>query len=646
MMQDVDIQQVTQSRLKGTVLTLPAGQEFAGPDLFHHQLMALEQFVSNDQISGIFHIPTGGGKTNIAFGLIARALKENPRHRFIWATHHLQLVRQAMARCANLGGQFPEGTKIAWFSDKKLDRIKAFEQAHILFMTRGQLKKVLQNASEPKQTRYFLRKALAGCKNHEPHPVTLIYDESHELGAKGLQRIWRKFEDRLLKQNEGASRRWTTIGLSATPMPTEAKRQQLLKESIFPPTLKSLGERPDWQVMVHASVSVDALREQQVLCPVDMSVQDAKTFEIPTDIMMDATEGVAFELPEEPKKSDVERFSRQFNAQVMAHPAVLKFLAERLAENLKSKLGKTLVFCANIHAAEQLARMLRQDPRVGEGRVSLVHSALQDYEDDVNVDSEGAEIDCRNLFGEAFEAQRQVAAFIDKGHEPCIMINVGMLTTGFDDPKIQTVLFARLTLSTNLLFQMLGRGLRGPKVGGTASCTLIDPIRLLSRFNVAQGYRPHIGRFKVGEREIIKISPGLCATKGGESLTLEIAPLTTLSYSDRALRRDLAHILIEFLDLGHMPEPSQVIESTRGLSPQELYSGYEQLVVEAERAAYITHQRRVDLRWLLQSRHLPRSCSETSLTFFATKVKVASEQGISSEPDWEAFQLSRLTATP
>lgn len=64
------------------------------------------------------------------------------------------------------------------------------------------------------------------------------------------------------------------------------------------------------------------------------------------------------------------------------------------------------------------------------------------------------------------------------------------------DPR--AVLFARLTLSTNLLFQMLGRGLRGLKVGGTESGILIDPIRLLSRFDVAQGvpssYRAVQGR--------------------------------------------------------------------------------------------------------------------------------------------------------
>ena len=70
------------------------------------------------------------------------------------------------------------------------------------------------------------------------------------------------------------------------------------------------------------------------------------------------------------------------------------------------------------------------------------------------------------------------------------MVNVNMLTTGFDDPKIRTIVLARLTYSMNLYWQMIGRGSRGPKSGGTSDCTVLDPIRLTRLYPIAEGYRP------------------------------------------------------------------------------------------------------------------------------------------------------------
>lgn len=55
-----------------------------------------------------------------------------------------------------------------------------------------------------------------------------------------------------------------------------------------------------------------------------------------------------------------------------------------------------------------------------------------------------------------------------------VLCNYGVLTTGFDAPKCDVVFIARPTLSPVLYSQMIGRGLRGPAIGGTASCTLID----------------------------------------------------------------------------------------------------------------------------------------------------------------------------
>lgn len=55
-----------------------------------------------------------------------------------------------------------------------------------------------------------------------------------------------------------------------------------------------------------------------------------------------------------------------------------------------------------------------------------------------------------------------------------VLLNFGVLSTGLDIPRISTVMIARPTTSVVLYSQMIGRGLRGPASGGSASCHLID----------------------------------------------------------------------------------------------------------------------------------------------------------------------------
>ena len=68
------------------------------------------------------------------------------------------------------------------------------------------------------------------------------------------------------------------------------------------------------------------------------------------------------------------------------------------------------------------------------------------------------------------------AAFIDDFKKSRIQIicNYGVLSTGFDAPKTDVVFISRPTGSIVLYSQMIGRGLRGPAIGGTERCTIID----------------------------------------------------------------------------------------------------------------------------------------------------------------------------
>lgn len=57
-----------------------------------------------------------------------------------------------------------------------------------------------------------------------------------------------------------------------------------------------------------------------------------------------------------------------------------------------------------------------------------------------------------------------------------VLCNYGILSTGFDAPKTDVVFIARPTRSIVLYSQMIGRGLRGPAIGGTRECRIINVI--------------------------------------------------------------------------------------------------------------------------------------------------------------------------
>lgn len=55
-----------------------------------------------------------------------------------------------------------------------------------------------------------------------------------------------------------------------------------------------------------------------------------------------------------------------------------------------------------------------------------------------------------------------------------VLVTCELLATGFDAPNVDAVVLARPTGSRVLFAQMIGRGLRGPRNGGTEECLILD----------------------------------------------------------------------------------------------------------------------------------------------------------------------------
>lgn len=68
--------------------------------------------------------------------------------------------------------------------------------------------------------------------------------------------------------------------------------------------------------------------------------------------------------------------------------------------------------------------------------------------------------------------RRIVEAF--RNGEIRVLVNYALFKEGFDAPKVRAIMVARPVTSPNLYFQMIGRGLRGPKNGGTERCLILN----------------------------------------------------------------------------------------------------------------------------------------------------------------------------
>lgn len=75
------------------------------------------------------------------------------------------------------------------------------------------------------------------------------------------------------------------------------------------------------------------------------------------------------------------------------------------------------------------------------------------------------------------DRRHAISRFKERGGEPMVLCNYGVLTTGFDAPLTSAAIIARPTKSLVLYSQMVGRVIRGPRVGGTSEAeiwTVVD----------------------------------------------------------------------------------------------------------------------------------------------------------------------------
>ena len=127
--------------------------------------------------------------------------------------------------------------------------------------------------------------------------------------------------------------------------------------------------------------------------------------------------------------------------------------------------SKTLIFCVNIehviHTTEEFQKR-GYDARFVVSKMSNPKAPKEGATDGAWVRYE-EKMRLYNLYLESFGIwsgeRRDIIRKFERNEFP-ILINAGILTTGYDCPSIETIIVNRATLSVTLWFQMIGRGSR------------------------------------------------------------------------------------------------------------------------------------------------------------------------------------------
>jgi superfamily II DNA or RNA helicase len=269
-------------------------------------------------------------------------------------------------------------------------------------------------------------------------PDLIICDEAHHA----IARTWKNLIEQLSTSN-GAR----LIGLTATPIRgTTAEDKELIEFFLGPDNIIDID--PGGEL-----TPIDYLQKQGYLANVERQdkIKHDSKFIVPTAIWKAVAK--SRDLPE-----DFLEILAQDNKRNYA-------IAKKLLELGKAK-KRTLYFGTNRFQAKLMCAVL------------------------ISFDIAAAYVD-----GDTPKAYRKDVINKFKSGDIDIICNCELFTTGFDEPEIQAIVIGRPTMSRILYQQMVGRGMRGPKMGGTPSFELYEMDDGLEQYGIALADRYFIDQW-------------------------------------------------------------------------------------------------------------------------------------------------------
>ena len=387
-------------------------------ELFKHQNDAIK--ILNDKIlssgkqpfAGLLVLPTGGGKTLTAtYWLLKNYTDKNKK--ILWIAHRHELLEQAKNSFEQLAYSDILKNRIS-FNYRVISGLhdKAVNISHaddIIISSKDSLNKGFK----------FLYKNWI--KDNPDQEIFLVIDEAHHATAKTYRR--------LIEQINGKVKEFRMLGLTATPFRTAESEKGYLKK-VFP---DDVIYQIDLRTLINRGILSEPIFK-----------------EIKTDF--DMTKILDEKELDHIKYFDIDSIGISTAKTIAQNSKRNHCIVDHYIEN-KSKYKQTLVFALNIDNAIALNSLFKRKGIKSE----YVVSSIRDANTGVSISSK--------------DNKEKIARF--RSGELEVLVNVNILTEGTDLPEVRTVFLARPTISTIFMTQMIGRGLRGLKAGGTENAYIV-----------------------------------------------------------------------------------------------------------------------------------------------------------------------------
>lgn len=375
-----------------------------------------EYFQTEKDISnrnGMLVMPTGSGKTYTAVTWLLQNGIANG-YRVVWLVHRQELVEQTYQEFIKQAPQL---------KNTEIHRLRVLPVSgvhlHMSVANKADIY-VCSIQSVANQNGYrFIERMLGAAGKRK---LIVVIDEAHHAVSASYQKVLKRITQ--LNHNR------ILLGLTATPLRMNDSEQKKL-HSIF---------NIEQNIQHHIGINGYVYRVTLKQLLMSGFLAEPKYKKISTEINGE----IEYDLTDEDKDffARFGELSQRLKNQIAKSSARNEIIVNQYINN-KDKYGKTLIFAVNQLHAETLCNSF------------LARGIKCDY---------------------AVSSRADVPEVTQKfkNNELDVLINVQILTEGSDIPDIHTVFLTRETNSDSLLMQMIGRGLRGEKAGGTKDAYIVD----------------------------------------------------------------------------------------------------------------------------------------------------------------------------
>lgn len=382
----------------------------------------------------LVHMPTGTGKTKTTMHIITNYINFSLKKQgiVIWIAHTIELLQQAYDTFEAVWKHLGDGKINAY----KLWGNKVIEDTTqplngIVFCGLSKLMSIAESRKD------LFERIKKDCR-------LVVFDEAHKAAAKQTQKV---IED-LMRMPDGYKNR-SLIGLTATPgRTTEDSYDNNLLTNMFGNKLIYIDASILNQINMGRLAALNTVAENNIIRYFQERHILAKMKPQKLTYKMEFSEKELKTLGSTLRDmgyDDKEYTDEQLKVLARSKERNLAIMSQLRQLHIDKK--PTIVFACSVDHAKMLSAMLTLEG---------ISNSL--------------------VLGEMDSMDRKYAidVFKDRNSGVDIIINYEVLTTGFDSKNIKCVFITRPTKSIVLYSQMLGRGLRGPLMGGNEECDLID----------------------------------------------------------------------------------------------------------------------------------------------------------------------------